>query len=136
MTNPAATLPSSSDLSLKERLSVSSQLCTQAGQGEAQPLSPEARSLNSNFSTRRDLIDAVEKAISSAKGSELKKLKVYETALKILTVIGSAILFAVPLCMLLGVPLWIPIVVCIGAGIVFTIAKGCLRKRCQQIRQE
>lgn len=136
MTNPAASLPSSADLSLKDRLSVSSQLCTQAGQGEAQPLSPEARSLNSNFSTRRDLIDAVEKAISSAKGSELKKLKVYETALKILTVIGSAILFAVPLCMLLGVPLWIPIVVCIGAGIVFTVAKGCLRKRCQQIRQE
>ncbi|WP_080142192.1 hypothetical protein [Chlamydia suis] len=136
MTNPAASLPSSSDLSLKDRLSVSSQLCTQAEQGDAQPLSPEARSLNSNFSTRRDLIDAVEKAISSAKGNELKKLKVYETALKILTVIGSAILFAVPLCMLLGVPLWIPIVVCIGAGIVFTVAKGCLRKRCQQIRQE
>ncbi|AAF39280.1 hypothetical protein C6H88_02170 [Chlamydia muridarum str. Nigg] len=136
MTNPAATLSTSPDLSLKERLDASGQLCTQAGQGSPQPLSLEARRLNSNFSMRRDLVDVVEKAIESTKGNELKKLTIYEIALKVCTVIGAAILFAIPLCMLLGVPLWIPVVICIGAGITFSIVKGCLRRRCQQIRQE
>lgn len=136
MANPSTPSFNHSDLSLQGRLRASSQQCTQAGQGDPQPLSPESRGLTSNFSTRRDLIDVVEESIETAKGSELKKLRIYEIALKILTIIGAAILFAVPLCMLLGVPLWIPIVTCIGVGIAFSIAKGCLQKRCQQIREE
>ncbi|MBQ8498195.1 hypothetical protein [Chlamydia sp.] len=136
MTNPAASPSSSPDLSSKGRLNVLNQQFTQADSVAPQPLSPEVRGLSSNFSTRQDLIDVVEKSMEGAKNTDLKKLRIYEIALKILTIIGMAIFFAVPICMLLGVPLWIPIVACIGAGIVLSIAKGCLQKRCQQIRQE
>lgn len=101
---------------------------------DAQPLSPAAREVRASLTTQQDLIDAVEDALHSMEQSDLKKARLYKVALGILTVIGLAILFVIPISIVFGISFWIPVVLAVGLSLFCGIAGNRLRSRYQEIR--
>ncbi|EPP34312.1 hypothetical protein CP10139811_0228 [Chlamydia ibidis] len=98
------------------------------------PLSCEARSIRSAFSSHNDLIEVVESQISSMEQSDVKKLKLFKVAITILTIVGLAILFVLPLCMVCGVSLWVPVVVVGLSSIAIGFSGNKLRQRYEEIK--
>lgn len=101
---------------------------------DAQPLSSKAREVRASLTTQQELLDAVEDALHSMEQSDLKKAHLYKVALGILTVIGLAILFVIPISMVFGISFWIPVVLAVGLSLFCGIAGNKLRSRYQEIR--
>ncbi|SYX09084.1 hypothetical protein C834K_0634 [Chlamydia poikilotherma] len=100
----------------------------------ASPLSPEAKGPRSSLTTQQALLDTVEGEISSMEQTDLKKMRLYKIALVILTVIGMAILFVLPVAMVFNVSIWIPIVITLGVSLISAAVTNKLRSRCEEIR--
>ncbi|MEF9520099.1 hypothetical protein SBV45_03660 [Chlamydia crocodili] len=100
----------------------------------ASPLSPEATGLRASLTTQQALLDTVEGEISSMEQTDLKKMRLYKIALVILTVIGMAILFVLPVAMVFNVSMWIPIVITLGVSLISAAVTNKLRSRCEEIR--
>ncbi|AAP05358.1 membrane protein [Chlamydia caviae] len=100
----------------------------------ASPLSPEATGIRASLTTQETLLHTVEREIAAMEKTDLKKMRLYKVALVILTVIGMAILFVLPVAMVFNVAIWIPIVITIGVSLVCGAVSNKLRARCQEIR--
>ncbi|WP_366223887.1 hypothetical protein [Chlamydia buteonis] len=98
------------------------------------PLSPEAKGLRVGLTTQQALLDAVEVELSSMEQTDLRKMRLYKIALIILTLVGSAIVFAIPVLMIFNISLWIPAVIALGVTVFNWLASTRLRARCQEIR--
>ncbi|SGA03933.1 transmembrane protein [Chlamydia abortus] len=98
------------------------------------PLSPEAKGLRAGLTTQQVLLEAVEGELSSMEQTDLKKMRLYKIALIILTLVGLAILFVIPVMMIFNISLWIPVVITLGMSLFTGLASTKLRARCQEIR--
>lgn len=101
---------------------------------EAPSLDREITGPRSPLTTHRQLIEALNDELERMDATEVRQLRLYKVALVIVTIIGMAVAFALPLSMLFGIPLWIPIVTGIGVGLITSIVGSKLRNRCNAIR--
>ncbi|VVT42863.1 hypothetical protein BOKEGFJH_00384 [Chlamydia avium] len=104
------------------------------GNTDASPLSPEARGVRAPLTTQQTLLDAAEDALRSMEQTDLKKARLYKVALGIITVIGLAILFVIPVAMVFGISIWLPIVITVGFSLFLGVLGNTLRTRYQRIR--
>ncbi|WP_348662676.1 hypothetical protein [Chlamydia vaughanii] len=102
--------------------------------GALSSLSPEAVGTRTSFTTQQALLDSVENELSSMEQTDLKKMRLYKIALIVLTIVGMAVLFILPVCMVFGVSIWVPIVISLGASLIFGAIGNKLKARCQEIR--
>ncbi|UWF55257.1 hypothetical protein [Chlamydia psittaci] len=100
------------------------------------PLSPEAPGLRAGLTTQQALLEAVEGELSSMEQTDLKKMRLYKIALIILTLVGLAILFVIPVMMIFNISLWIPVVITLGVSLFSGLVSTKLRARCQEIRSK
>lgn len=84
--------------------------------------------------THKEITEAVENEMRAMEHADLKKLRLYKVALAILTLIGLAILFIIPVSMLFGVSLWIPVVITLGLSLLCAVSSQKLRARYEEIR--
>ncbi|EPP29033.1 putative transmembrane domain protein, partial [Chlamydia psittaci 84-8471/1] len=90
-------------------------------------MSPEAQGLRAGLTTQQALLEAVEGELSSMEQTDLKKMRLYKIALIILTLVGLAILFVIPVMMIFNISLWIPVVITLGVSLFSGLVSTKLR---------
>ncbi|WP_201456997.1 hypothetical protein [Chlamydia sp. 17-3921] len=97
-------------------------------------LGHEIHGIRAPLTSHRQLLEALNDELESMESSEIKKCRLYKIALVIITVIGMAVTFILPISMFFGIPVWIPVVVGLGFGLVTLIIGNKLRNTCNAIR--
>ncbi|WP_213318277.1 hypothetical protein [Chlamydiifrater volucris] len=87
----------------------------------------------SEMEVRFIALEAIESELETMEKTDLKKLKLLRVAWIISMIVGTAIFFAIPVSMIFGVPLWLPIVISLGLSLVIGYAGGKIANKRQEI---
>ncbi|WP_213357631.1 hypothetical protein [Chlamydiifrater phoenicopteri] len=89
--------------------------------------------LRSEMEVRSMALEAIESELEAAEKTDLKRLKLLKVAWVVSIIVGTAIFFIIPISMMFGVPLWLPIVVSLGLSLVLGYTSGKISSKRQEI---
>ncbi|SPN73311.1 hypothetical protein C10C_0126 [Chlamydia serpentis] len=101
---------------------------------EGVPLTEEAKSSRGWLANRRHFLEVLDASIERIENTELSKYSRYKVIIIIATLITIALSCIVPLCMMFGLPMWVPCLILFGFGLSSVLISRRLQTKCKDIQ--